>query len=277
MKCSKSFVHLSGLNNHLKLHREPHTVCLYCGRQFATKTECEHHENLHINRKVTCEICDKNFDTKNQLVEHNQIHIKRPYVCEICGLAFRRPFTLRSHMNRHAKAKHSGSFVLMVDMKDDQEIEQKPAPVNKTIDNNNIQDIMPKENVSVSTENESDFDNSYVNIGNGNYLKIQGNTIRIDGNDYILLDQNGESSNDNQQYQMVVDEAENQVPDVAPLNNTIMFIEDNQILLTQDQISQNQDDQNYILTTENVASKPNAAYIIGNQFVSDDQVSYSCE
>lgn len=244
-KCLKGFVQLRGLKTHLRLHDQPHTICLYCAKKFGTTKECELHEKIHIRKKFMCRICDKSYDTKTQLSEHNHIHDKRPYTCEICGLAFRRPFTLKTHMNRHVKAKHSGSFILMVDMKDEIDNETKP---NNQITQPNLQ---IKENTYVDMENE--LPANYIDIGNGNYLQVKGNTINIDGNDYILVDQKG----DNQQFQMIVDESynENQIPDVENLNSVMMV--DNQMI--------NQNDSQFILTADN---NEKSTYIIdqlGNQ------------
>lgn len=256
-KCLKSFVHLGGLNNHLRLHAEPHTICLYCGRKFNSKAECKYHESLHIRGKHICEVCDKYFDTKNQLYEHSQMHGPRPYVCEICGLAFRRPFTLKSHMHRHVSAEHSGSFVLMVDMKEDDD-------KNKLLTNIEIDDPKTVENnVPINLENE--LPANYIDMGNGNYLKVQGNTINIDGTDYILLNEN--EANVNQQYQMIVDEksTENQITEEESLNNTMMLVDGSDQLL----INENQVNQQYYMTSDDI-SKQSTTYIIDSQFMPDD-------
>lgn len=258
-KCNKFFTYTSSLTNHIKQCHEAHPplrhTCMYCGKKFNTKTECIEHELMHKIRKFNCDTCDKKFESKKQLLSHNKIH--RPFVCDICGLGFRKSFSLKNHINRHLKTKNSGSFVLMVDMKEDQDATEKSQEIIGAEQTVLEHQFTTEDGIQIGLDNT--ISENYIDIGNGNYLKIQGNTVNIDGTDYILLPEDGKSTD---QVQMVVDETytENQLPVVDNLHNNVMLVDsDNQIILNENQEAE------YVFTTDSTIKQN--AYIISDQFV----------
>lgn len=271
--CPKTFTNNNGLVIHMKTHRENNKNCLHCGKKFQTAFECSVHEKTHKKFPFNCEICDKEFPTKPQLIDHSKIHTSSPqqqlFYCDVCGLCFKRAATLKSHKSKHYKDKSSGSFVLMVDMKD----EPQDKPTQPT-----AQLATPIANALIQNSNfifNSALPDNYIDIGNGQYLKVQGNSVNIDGKDYLVIDQNGKTVETNEEFQMVVDDyADSNV--VAPeLDNAVMVVDNqNQIILNENQINQPE----YVFATEDTIGKPGTTYVIdGNHFIlgTDDQVTFS--
>lgn len=255
--CPKTFVHPSGLSNHVKVHKSRKHV--YGSKYILPKPD---QDPIRIG----------NAD--------------RPFNCDICGLAFRREFTLRNHRFKHAQVSEAGSFVLMVDMKEDESAEMnKPKESVQTVEVpvQEKHDVQIQEPTITQITNENGLAENYIDIGNGNYLQVQGNTFSIGGKEYILVDENGKSINRNHEFEMIVDETLREEEPAEDTNNMVtdqQFADNQQIMLVESggssyMLNQNDGQQQYIFTTtERSTPKTTATYVIGgNQFMleTDDQ------
>ncbi|GLV36388.1 Meiotic central spindle [Carabus blaptoides fortunei] len=233
-KCGKIFVHQNSLEAHMKLHQGiKEYKCSFCPKTFVHPSGLSNHVKVHKSRKHV-------YGSKLILPKQDEDPIRignvdRPFNCDICGLAFRREFTLRNHRFKHAQVSEAGSFVLMVDMKEDEAAEtNKPkepmqAPVQEK------QDVPMQEPTITQITNENGLAENYIDIGNGNYLQVQGNTFNIGGKEYILVDENGKSINRNHEFEMIVDETlrEDEPAEVANNMVTGQQFGENQIMLVE--------------------------------------------
>lgn len=233
-------------------------------------------------------MCPKSFISFPYLVEHMKYHpskksspIKprsllktsndRPYECDICGVSFLRLSNLTSHKENHSGKKNS-NFVLMLGSKPDEAenivVKTASTAPNKsnTVVSNNSQ-MTNVANPNIETAN-------YFDLGDGNYIQVQGNTVNIDGKDYLILPDNQKTT---ENYEMLVDHSLNQpiiqkretyVTHSGQLNNTIMLMDtaENTYMIPPQPV------QNDLIFTSNnqfpkTITSEGATYIIGNEFM----------
>ncbi|KAB7498104.1 Zinc finger protein 26 [Armadillidium nasatum] len=113
VKCSKSFVEKSKLNQHMRNPSgRPIYQCPFCSYVNATSsTNVKSHIKYHHTGEMPygCSVCSKNFPEKSLLERHMRIHTgEKPFQCQICLKKFNQKCNLKNHMIiRHIRT-HTG-------------------------------------------------------------------------------------------------------------------------------------------------------------------------
>lgn len=253
------------LDNHLKVHNsKKENKCSMCPKSFISFPYLVEHMKHHPPKKNT------QLKTRSLLKTNND----RPHECDVCGVSFMRLSNLTSHKENHSGTKNS-NFVLMLGSKLD-DVENtlikttNPAP---NISNTVVSDTQP-ETLEIATNivDHNIETTNYVDLGNGNYIQVQGNTVNIDGKDYLILPDNQKTT---ENYEMLVDHSLNQpilqngeTYMTDQLNNTIMLMDttENTYMMPPESV------QNDLIFTSDTQfpktiTSEGATYIIGSEFM----------
>lgn len=106
-KCFKTFVSISRLKLHLKVH-ERKFECPICNRRLPTFPQLKNHINdIHENPgSHSCEICHKKFNRAENLKVHLKFHDKnrpKPFKCQRCDFATHSKANFNGHLKFHEK------------------------------------------------------------------------------------------------------------------------------------------------------------------------------
>ncbi|KAJ8665447.1 hypothetical protein QAD02_007109 [Eretmocerus hayati] len=104
-ECSRTFVELCDLKNHLQSHADEKLhSCELCGAKFKSeKHVMQHEQSIHENKKKhKCQICDCAFDRLGSRTHHEELHsYGRKYSCKSCGRQFSRLDSKNRHEQKH--------------------------------------------------------------------------------------------------------------------------------------------------------------------------------
>uniref|UniRef100_UPI0037E915FF zinc finger protein 37-like n=1 Tax=Semicossyphus pulcher TaxID=241346 RepID=UPI0037E915FF len=101
--CGQRFESVDELKEHLRSYKKTHD-CSYCGKSFLTITGLNNHTTLHTgNRPFKCDVCNKTFAHTSALSVHRWVHAAdKPHKCDICPKAFGLKAQLCAHRKTHA-------------------------------------------------------------------------------------------------------------------------------------------------------------------------------
>eukprot|EP00299_Pterocystis_sp_00344_P019857 c9817_g1_i2.p1 GENE.c9817_g1_i2~~c9817_g1_i2.p1 ORF type:complete len:428 (-),score=56.59 c9817_g1_i2:71-1354(-) len=109
--CTKTFMLLSALNSHIRLHTGEGTyTCEHsgCGKAFLLPSHLASHLVTHSTDRpqhnCTFPGCSKSFSGRSHLIAHIRTHSgERPHICEFdgCGMAFTETGQLTKHRRTH--------------------------------------------------------------------------------------------------------------------------------------------------------------------------------
>jgi len=103
IKCKKEFVNRYRLNDHMKIHNQPHAFeCKNCPKAFPRKSNLNKHMLIHSNDpRLICSFCGKKFSRTAGVKRHEMVHrAEKPHNCSQCNKSFTRPHLLQSHLER---------------------------------------------------------------------------------------------------------------------------------------------------------------------------------
>ena len=84
-ECSKAFLKLETLNEHLRVHSEPDVFgCFYCGKPLDNELLLQEHVLVHEEgNPYNCEACDQKFPSETLMINHLKSHRPRPFTCSV--------------------------------------------------------------------------------------------------------------------------------------------------------------------------------------------------
>jgi uncharacterized Zn-finger protein len=122
--CPKSFVRLSSLHTHQKIHQAAKDFpCGKCPKSFSRRNDLSIHERVHTGeRPYGCALCEKSFRQRGALQKHERsrhgtpsphrkngsaaglhpVGVGASYRCEVCGKCCNRLDTLKNHAKIHS-------------------------------------------------------------------------------------------------------------------------------------------------------------------------------
>ncbi|XP_029389051.1 zinc finger protein 845-like [Mus pahari] len=106
-KCDKCFYHISGFERHYRIHPGGNTFkCSDCGKSFSYMQIRKHRRSHTGEKPYKCSECEKYFPQKYQLTIHQRNHTgKRPYQCAECRKSFIQKSSLVIHLRIHTGDK----------------------------------------------------------------------------------------------------------------------------------------------------------------------------
>lgn len=116
--CHKSFKNERSLKSH-QFPKKTNTqnVCSTCNASFLYLSALTNHEKMHIAgiKEYQCDICDKAFFDERALRVHKVCHNEeRPYVCDVCSKSFLRKGNLRVSCLRWVLAENGVIFFYQI-------------------------------------------------------------------------------------------------------------------------------------------------------------------
>ncbi|XP_067928202.1 zinc finger protein 236-like [Watersipora subatra] len=110
LQCDAGFNVQENLILHESTHRMP-PVCPECGKKFSRVASLKAHIMLHErDESLMCAECGDEFGVQSQLDRHMKVHKTEEdgfFECKSCHLEFQNMASLKEHMQKHVKVKHT--------------------------------------------------------------------------------------------------------------------------------------------------------------------------